>query len=162
LKEILGVDRLPEQSSWGLATRNQYGQVGLQVKERLRGLLDLNCHIVIVAQERDFNNDDNDDDGIITPFVASAMSPSIVGWLNSACDYICETYIRPKMITKKVKLGKKVREKQVPGKGVEYCLRVAPSSVYTTKFRMPKGKSYPDAIVDPNFAKIKSLIDKGV
>ena len=160
LREILGLEKLPEQSSWGLATRNQYGQVALQMKERLRLLLDLPCGVVIVAQEREFESGNEELSEVITPYVASALTPSVVGWLNPACNYIAETFIRPKIVSKKVRIGRKttIQKTRVPDE-VEYCLRVGPHDVFTTKFRIPKGKELPHVIVDPTYAKIKALID---
>lgn len=160
LKEILGLEKLPEQLSWGLASQQQYGQLALQMKERLRTLLDLSCNVVIVAQEREFNTD-NDAGGVVMPYVASALTPSVVGWLNPACDYICETFIRPRMEEKVVKIGGKTKRITRRGKGVEYCLRTAPHDVYTTKFRVPRGTPLPDVIVDPTFEKIQELIKRG-
>ena len=169
LKEVLGLEKLPAQSSWGMATQQQWGQCALQTKERLGSLLDLaspgNAYqeqreytpdVVIVAQERDFDTDAEGD--LLMPYVASALTPSVTGWLNPACDYICQTFIRGKMKTKVVKVGKKKIRTKKPGKGVEYCLRTAPDAVFTTKFRLPRGASLPDVIVDPSFKKINDLI----
>lgn len=159
LREILGLEKAPEQLSWGLATIQQYGQVALQVKERLRSLLDLSSNVVIVAQEREFNTESNGD--LLLPYVASALIPSIVGWLNPAVDYICQTFIRPQTTTKRIKAGKKITEREVRTGKVEYCLRTAPHDVFTTKFRLPKGTPLPDVIVDPDYDKIMALIRGG-
>jgi hypothetical protein len=156
LKEILKLDQLPAQLSWGLATQQQYGQLALQMKEHLRSLLDLPQNVVIVAQEREFNTESSD--SLLMPYVASALSPSIVGWLNPACDYICQTFIRPKFEEVKNKIGdKEIITKKATNK-VEFCLRTAPSSVYTTKFRAPKGIELPDDIVDPDYTKLMEII----
>lgn len=160
LKEILGLEEIPAQLSWGLATQQEWGQCALQMKELLRSFLSLTCITVVVAQEREFNIDSESD--LIMPFVASALTPSVTGWLNPACDCICQTFIRQKTETKEIKIGKKkVKTTQQVG-GVEYCLRTGPHGVYTTKLRMPRGKvELPEVIVDPSYAKIKKLIDQG-
>ncbi|MCK9569133.1 ATP-binding protein [Candidatus Pacearchaeota archaeon] len=163
LKEILGLEELPAQKSWGMATREQYGQCSLQTKERLRALLDLSTkankmNVVIVAQEREFNTEDNS--SLLMPFVASALTPSVVGWLNPACDYIGQTFIRQKEVIKKVKIAGKVKERRTTD-GVEYGLRTAPDPTFTTKFRLPKGTPVPDVIVDPDYDKIYALIRGG-
>lgn len=159
LKSILGLEDVPVQRSWGMAKQQDWGQVALQVKELLRGLLDLSCNVVIVAQERDFNTEGSAD-GLLMPFVASALTPSVVGWLNPACDYIVQTHIRQKMEVKRVKVGSKTKETKRPIKGeVEYCLRVAPDPVYTTKFRVPKGVAYPESIVNPTYDDLIKLIN---
>ena len=160
LRDILGLSEIPEQKSWGMATRQQYGTCSLRMKELLRLLLDLSCNVVIVAQEREFNTEGDNED-LLMPFVASALSPSVVGWLNPAVDYICQTFIRGKTKRVQTKIGKKTvtRLKRVPG--VEYCLRTGPHEIYTTGFRVPKGTELPDVIVDPTFDKINSLIKQG-
>lgn len=156
LKEILGLEELPAQASWGLATQQQYGQLGIQVKSYLRSLLSLSCNIVIIGQEREFNTDNESE--LIMPYVASALSPSIVGWLNPACDYICQTFIREQTVSKTVKVGNKERTKDVSTGEVEYCLRTGPDPVYTTKFRVPPGTVLPNEVVDADFSKIAKLI----
>lgn len=160
LKEVLGIDRLPAQCSWGMATQQQWAQCALEVKERLRSLLDLRCHVIITAQERSFNTDTESD--LLMPFVASALTPSVVGWLGPACDYICQTYLRREIVKKRVKIGKKLITTEQPGDKVEYCLRTAPHDIYTTKFRLPKGADLPDSIVDPDFTKIDRLVRQGI
>jgi hypothetical protein len=155
LKEILGLTQLPAQMSWGLATQQQYGQCTLQCKELLRALLGLKANIVIVAQEREFGGGEGQE--LIKPTVGAGLTPSLTGWLNTAVDYIGQTYIRGKVEMRKQKaLGREV-EQAVRVKGVDYVLRALPDEVYTTKFRMPKGRQIDD-IVDPTYDKIISLI----
>lgn len=158
LAAILDLGELPAQRSWGLASQQQYGQCTLQCKELLRRLLNLSCNRVIVAQERDFNND-NGNSEILMPYVASALSPSLTGWLNAAVDYIGQTLIRPKMVEQKATIGGKVKTVLVKTKAKEYCLRTAPDEVYTTKFRAPKGLTIPDVIVDPDYDKLMAVIN---
>lgn len=160
LKEILGIEKLPAQRSWGMAKQQEWGQCALETKERLRSLLDLPINVVIIAQEREFNTE-NDTADLLMPFVASALSPSVVGWLNPACDYIGQTFIRRKSVYKTVKIGKKVKQVKTETKQVEYCLRTAPDPVFTTKFRLPKGAKLPEVLVDPDYTMIDSLIRQG-
>ncbi len=157
LKELLGLSELPTQSSWGLASQSQYGQCALQVKTHLRSLLNLSTNVVIVAQEREFNTDT--EGTLLMPYVGSALTPSITGWLNPACDYICQTFIRREIREKRVKIAGMESIQKVETGRVEYCLRTGPHDVYTTKMRVPKGTPLPDVIVDPDYDKIKSLID---
>jgi hypothetical protein len=82
----------------------------------------------------------------------------VTGWLNPACDYICQTFIRQVSEQVTIKLGNKEVKKSRKGAGVEYCLRTAPDPVFITKFRIPKGVDLPDVIVDPDFDKINQLI----
>ncbi len=155
LSRILGIEKLPEQLSWGLASREQYGQATLETKELLRAILNLSCNRVIVAQEREFNTD-NDNSDLLLPYVGSALSPSLTGWLNPACDYIVNTFIRGRTEERVTKIKDKKVTTRVRVPGVEYCLRVGPHDVYTTKFRTPNAK-LPEVIVNPSYAKIVEL-----
>lgn len=160
LKEILGLEELPAQKGWGLASQAQYGQCALQCKEVLRGMLSLDCNVVIVAQEREFNTETASE--LITPYVGAGLTPSITGWLNTAVDYIVQAFLRQREEIKVTRLGKgptaKETQVRVKTKEVEYCLRTAPDPIYTTKFRLPRGKALPPAIIDPSYEKIIELI----
>jgi len=158
LKEILGIDELPAQLGWGVAKQQDWGQCALKMKENLRALLSLSCNVIVVAQEREFNTDNENE--LIMPFVASALTPSVVGWLNPACDYLCQTFIQQKTKEVKTKIGKKTVISRKNVKGVDYCLRTAPHDVFTTKFRLPKGLELPEFIVDPSYDKIMALINQ--
>jgi hypothetical protein len=159
LKEILGLDEIPVQNTWGMASRQDWMQVGIQVKEYLRLILGHEeAHRIIIAQERVFSSDDEESE-IITPHIGAALSPSIVGWLNPEADYIGQTFIRDEMGTKKLKIKGEVKIKKEKTGRKEYCLRVGPDSVYTTKFRRPKSTNeLPDVLVDPSYEKISKLI----
>ncbi len=157
LKHIIGVDQLPVQKGWGLATQSQWGQCSLQCKEVLRSILNFSCNVVIVAQERNFNEDSSSE--AIAPVIGSALSPSVATWLNAAVDYIGNTFIREKKESVETSIGgKKIITLKSTGR-VEYCLRTAPNSVYTTKFRVPKGQKLPDVLVDPDYEKIMAVIN---
>lgn len=159
LKEVLGIDEIPEQLGWGTASQQQWGQVALQMKEHLSSLLSLeSCHSIIIAQERVFESDNDAD--LIMPYIASAVSPSVVNWLNSSVDYICETFKKKKTITKETKVGKKKTTvtSYVEGE-VDYCLRTAPDEVFTTKFRKPRGSVIPKYIVDPDYKKFMEVVE---
>lgn len=159
LAEILGLDKVPEQKSWGMATREQYGQCALQFKTLLRPLIDLaenGTHIVVVAQEK--TSDARDDTDVIQPTVGSALTGSAAGWLNTMCDYIVQTYLREKTTKKTVTIGGESTDVHTPTGEVEYCLRTAAHPVYTARFRKEKGTKLPECIVDPTFEKIWELI----
>jgi len=163
LREILGLDKLPEQKSWGLASRGQYGQCALKTKEALRAILGLPIHIVILAQERKFNSDEEDVeiDSLLAPYVMAAFTPSVVGWLNPVCSYIGHTFIRPVVKEKKAIVAGKAVSLKERTKEVEFCLRTGPHPIYTVKFRLPKGSNLPEVIVNPTFEKIHQLITQG-
>lgn len=160
LSEIIGKP-VPAQKGWGLASQQQYGQLSLVCKEAFRRLLGLPCNVVIVAQERTFGGkDDGGDPELMRPTVGAALTPSLTGWLNPACDYVLQTYKRPVMTRKETVAvrGQPPIVTYERGKGVEYCLRTEPHDLYMTKFRVPKGHPLPECVVDPSWEKIQAII----
>jgi hypothetical protein len=162
LKEVLGLDEIPVQKSWGMARQQDWGTVAVQTKERLRNLLDLadndGVDVCVIAHERSF--EDNGDGDLLFPTIGSALTPSVAGWLNGACDYVCQTFIREKYEEKRSKVGKKVTvtKKIVEGE-YDYCLRVGPHPVFMTGFRVAPGVVIPDSVSDPTYQKIRAIID---
>jgi hypothetical protein len=155
LCDIMGIPELPAQKSWGMASRDQYGQCALQTKEMLRKVLNLKQHVVITAHERNFNEEVSSE--LLIPSIGSALSPSITNWLNGAVDYICQTFIRERMVEKKTKVaGKEITTVQKSGK-YDFCLRVGPHNVFMTGFRLPPGTELPEFIEDPSYEKIAAI-----
>lgn len=160
LKEILGLTAIPVQKAWGLASQQQYGQQALQLKTFFHALLNLRGHVVVIAQQRTFGGKDDGggDSELIKPTVGAALSPSVAGWLAPACDFVCQTFRRPKMKETPRTFGGNtviVKERDV---GVEFCLRTGPHDVFLTKFRLPRGKELPECIVDPTYDAIHDFI----
>ena len=158
LREVLGIEELPAKLGWGVAEYKHWGKVGIQITGIFRALLNLNCNVVIVAQDRESHFDS--DDELLTPSVGNALTPGTATWLNNACDYRCYTFRKQKMKEVRVKIGGKTVVTQKEDKGVDYCLRTGPHGVYDTKFRIPKGQELPEFIVDPSYAKIMALINQ--
>ena len=80
--------------------------------------------------------------------------PSVNKDLCASVNVIGNTFIRLKVTKEKDKATlKTVRhvEKQ-------FCLRLGPHAVYTTKVRKPKGIEAPDYIIDPSFRKIMDIV----
>jgi phage nucleotide-binding protein len=159
LKEILGLEELPVQKSWGMASRDQYGQCGIKVKEYMRALLNLPMHVIVTAQERDFNSEDSS--GVLDPSMGPALTPGVTSWLCPAVDYLCQTFIKQRTITKRMKVGDKEHETEVKTQDVDFCLRTMPHEVYMVKFRLPRGKQLPQLIVDPSYGKVAKLLQTG-
>lgn len=165
LREQLGVEELL-QNSWGLAQREDYFAVALKTKEILYRLLSCPCNRVVVGQEKDHNEDVDEVSDLSDMQVASIgadFSKSVIRWLNPACSFLVQTFKRPRMVEKMVKVvGKKEPQKKlIKGKGVDYCLRVGPHDRVITKFRKPKEVVLPDVIVNPSYEKILATIRGG-
>lgn len=161
LKEVLGIKDIPVQKSWGLASQQQYGQVAIQWKECVRAILNLPNNVVIVTQERDFTTEGGNTTDILLPTIGPALMPSLTGWLNPTVDYIVQTVKRPKMVEKTIKVAGKEIKTEERVKGVDYCIRVGPHDVFTTKFRIPKGRELPEFISNPTYEKIMKVIKGG-
>jgi hypothetical protein len=146
LKELLGLESIPVQKTWGLASRETYGTVGIKFKEYLTALVDAPANVVIVAHERGFVTDGGDSE-VIQPFVGAALMPSLSGWLNGTLDYIGQTFLRHHEEERVQKIGGKPKKIMVKTAKIEYCLRVGPHPSYATKFRVPEPDKVPDVIV---------------
>lgn len=157
LVEIAELDEIPEQYSWGIASREQWGQVAVQMKQHLRGLLNFERNVVIVGQQRTFDSDEDND--LMEAYVSAAVTPSVANWLHPAVDYIGQMCKVPQTVIKKKKIAGKIQEVEAKTGKTDYCLRVGPSPTYTTKFRKPKGSELPTMLVDPSYTKILEIIN---
>jgi hypothetical protein len=156
LKEQLGLDGIPVQKTWGLASREAYGTIGIKFKEYVTALLDLPANVVIVAHERGFNNEGESE--VMQPFIGAALTPGLSGWLNGTVDYIGQCFLRNKEVEKMTVVGGKKKPIKMKTKEVEYCLRVGPDPTYATKFRVPDPRRVPTVVVNPTYDKLIGLI----
>ena len=158
LRELLELDELPPQLSWGIASQQQWGQCSLQTLENLRCILNTDKNVVIIAQEREFEPLMEGGTAVM-PYIGPAMTPKAVGWLNAAVDYLGQTFIRKEVKDVKTMMAGKEKVTQKETGKFEYCLRVGPHDMFTTKFRLPNASL--DSIVSPTYAKIMDMISKG-
>jgi len=163
LADVIGAEQVPTQLSWGVARREQWGDVASGMKDKLRNLLNLadtcGTNIIILAQERGGDSEEANDE-LLIPSVSEALTPSVTGWLNPACDYVFHSFLRRKYktIEKKSQTNKdKIIKKKVPTDEFEYCVRISTHNVYTTKFRKPKGAEIPEVIIDPSYEKFQKV-----
>lgn len=169
VKEVLDLDDVPVQRTYGMGSgkfkdgRQMWGVVGMQFKERMQRFLRLAedglLHVMVIAHERNFNDEEGQHE-LMTPTVGAALTPSVTNWLNGACDFICQTFIREEKVTSKLKVPGKGEVEQVRKTGkAEYCLRIGPHPIYLTGFRVRrKVGDLPDCIVDPDYDKIQRII----
>lgn len=157
LKEILGLDEIPLQKSWGLTDQGVWGVINAQCKERLDKLLALTTRagmdVCIIAHEREYKVDGVSSD-LIKPHVSVSLSPGTGTWLEGSVDYLCQTFIRDE-IRREIVDGV---ELQTPTGRKEYCLRTGPHSIFRTGFRVPDGISLPEEIVNPSYGKMVEVI----
>lgn len=159
--EVTGIDKIPEQKDWGGATQEDWGNIIGQTKSYFRLLLDLadsGINIVFVCQERNFT--ENEDRTLLKPSIGSALSPSLTSWLHPACNYVAQTFIRRHKYLKEVKYQGKVKKEWAEhSKQKDFCLRTEVHDIYATKFRIPRGQTLPECIIDPSYEKIMRMIE---
>ena len=162
LTEILGRP-VPEQKSWGLCSREDWGVCSGRCKDGLRKMLNLSINRVIVGQEK--RKEENEESELEYPTVGVALIPTLAGWLYPACDYICQTFRKGKTqkVVQTIGKGKAAKQieriKSIPG--TDFCARIGPHSVVQTKWRVPRGVDIPDYIVDPDYDKFMEIINGG-
>jgi len=171
LQDILDLPEVPEQLNWGMVSRDQYRQRSEQTKEALRPFLNMDCHTVITAKERDHNPPDKEKPEMLRGFqlesyIASDLGGQTVGWLHDACDYICRLYLAKEVLTE-------TKEVPIPGKAgktrtlttsretgkIVRRLRTLYSPNYAAGFRTSTPSVIPEYIESPTFELIKMLID---
>ncbi len=156
-----------EAGGWGTMTKQEWGEVASRLKPWITNMRDLPMDVVFVAQHRAFNipGDEESEAGtsLLAPEVGPAMMPSVAKHLNASVSIIGNTFIRSRI--EEVKRpgktrirGKKATEVIDEVEHIEYCLRVGPSPVYTTKVRKSKGIAMPDVIADPTYEKIMAVL----
>lgn len=159
---VLGIDGPVVQKKFGQATLQQYGEMSTYFKSNVRPLLGLPQNVVLIAQERTFGASEEEaavqmGEDAIKPTVGAALSASLTGWLNTAVDYLAQTFIREQVKKKRTKVSGEIIETSEKTGKVEYCLRVGASSTFQTKFRVPGGVSQ-NVVVNPTYDTIMALI----
>lgn len=164
LQELVLKERIGEHGrenrkagDWGSMSKREWGDVAALMKETIinyRDLQDEGMNVVFIAQDRIFNFDEDEDaqDDMILPEVGPQLMPSVVKVLNASVSVIGNTFIRERTVKREVR--GKVRERSE----VQYCLRIGPNPIYTTKVRKPRKFVPPSVIVDPTFEDIMAIM----
>lgn len=156
-----------EEIGWGTMTQKEWGQVAAMMRPWITNMRDLDMEVVFIAQHRVFNVDYGDEKdsttALLAPEVGPALMPSVGKHLNASVSIICNTFIRTRTVTTKRMVKQKnpkLKPKEVIDEEeiIEYCLRVGPSALYTTKMRKPKDIVLPDILVDPTYDKIIDVL----
>lgn len=113
-----------------------------------RDLVDKDINVVFLAHDRTTEGDEGDE-GELLPVIGPRMMPSVASVLAASVKIIGNTFVR------------ETHEKLDGGKAervVQYCMRLGPSAIYTTKVRQPKGSYTPEFIEDPGYNILVSLM----
>lgn len=167
LISILNLPELMEQNGWGKVRRDEYRERSEQTRETLRPFLNLPCHTVLIAKEKDHNPPDKEKPSILRgsqleSFFAADLGGATVGWLHDACDYIARLSVEKE--TKEVKTTTKIAGKVVVNtKTVETGaiirkLRTMTHPNFAAGFRSENPAAVPEFITRPTFEKIAKAI----
>ena len=162
---ILGLDRMPEQMSFGGVKKEQYFARADQVKEAMRKFMTLPAHTLVLNQEKDHRPKDKDITDMtpklvaglkLDSFIASDLGGSTVGWLHDVCPYICRLYLAER--EEQVEVEKKgVKLKQINLiKERRLLMQLQPN--FAAGFRAPTSIKVPDYLANPTFDKFQKLI----
>lgn len=143
-----------QAGDWGTMTKQDWGEVSSYLKTWITNYRNLKMNVIFIAQERVFNVDTEEEEGLLDPEIGPSLSPSVKSHLNAAVSVIANTFIRRRVIRKKNDKGRTIETEKI-----EYCLGIGPSSVYTRKVRKPKAFKLPDVIVDPEYEDIIAVIE---
>lgn len=163
IKEELMLPDVPVQKSYGMLDRDGWIPINAATKECLDKFLNLadkfDINTIVIAHERAFNEDKSNP--LVTTKISSALSPGVARYLDTAVDYLCQTYKEEEVqtITEDDGLGGKITVNKRTGKTL-YWLRTGPHSVYRTGFRVPPEVALPDRI-KPKYEEVVDLI-KGI
>jgi phage nucleotide-binding protein len=116
-----------------------------------RDLRDIGINVVFLAHDRINEIDVPEGEDGIMPDIGPRLMPSVASCLTGSVNIVGNTYIK-EIITKSKKVGEKASRE------VQYCLRLGPNGVYSTKIRSPKKFATPEFIVDPDYDKLCNVI----
>lgn len=137
LTEIMGLPVLPAQmkvaqfkgdTSYGVATGDQYRDRSGKAKEVLRKFLNLPKHRIVLAKEKDHNPPKDEKNGQVRrdkltrgltfeSFVAADLGQATADWLMDACDCVCRMWMAKETKTVETNVGgTKIKSEQETGR----------------------------------------------
>ncbi len=147
------IRRRSKKKKGELFTKQNWGQLSGLIKTKIAEFITLSekYHLCLIAHERAFNVDtDDEDESVLAPNIGARVMPSVGSFLDGAANAIGGTYITEEFVKKK---GEK-EETRV----VSYCMRTGPDPYYSTKVRRPVDAGpIPVSIKNPTYQKIADL-----
>lgn len=156
LTELMSLAAVPEMLSWGLVSDEQYRQRSEKMRQCLRPFLDLRCHTILVAQEKDHSkNKDRGTSKLMRPmqeesYIAADLGGATVNWVHDSCGYVAQLFQDRKIeiVETKVPQGDKVKSiftERDTGRIVRR-LRTLYHPQYAAGFRSPTPGAVPEYI----------------
>lgn len=116
-----------------------------------RDLTDEGINVIFLLHQKTISSDNEGSDDEVMPEVGPRMMPSVSDFLCGAVKVIGHTFIRQRVLRSRV-AGQKAERR------TDFCLRVAPHGVYTSKVRTPRGSYTPEFLVDPTYDKLAQVM----
>ena len=132
------------QQLWGIA--GGYMKTWLV---NYRNLTDDGINVLFIAHDRTTKGDeDSSAEDQIDPSIGPRVMPSVATLLNGAVKVIAQSFIREYFDDEH-------------DRKIEFCHRIAPHPYFITKMRNPPGTSIPEAVVNPTYDMVLSLMTSG-
>lgn len=126
-----------------MPTKRDWGGLSQLLKRWLIDFRNLDMNVVFIAQEkRDKEEDLESDEASVYPQV----TPSVKSILGAAVDVIGRTYVLERTDPN--------TDKSV----IRFCMRIAPSSKYLAKIRIPEGAKTPNSVVNPSYDALYKIM----
>jgi len=162
LKEILDLPEIPNMLSWGTATMKDYQKRSEKTREVLRPFLNLKCHTVITAKEKDHNPPKDEPEIVrgvqLESFFSVDLGGQTAGWLQDACGSVCQLIMVKETTTKVVKVGSKSVQSEIETGRIIRRLRTQRHPNYESGLRSAYPEKVPEFIDEPTFDKIYAII----
>lgn len=144
-------------------TTDQYVERSERMRQVLRPFLDLPCHVVIVANEKDHNPPEGRKSSMVRgmqaeSFFAAAMGAGTTRWCQDGCDYVCQLYMDKEVRRVKTKVLDKIVEQEEETGRLVRRLRCQYHPNFAAGFRSENPESVPEFIEEPTYAKIAAVI----
>lgn len=147
-----------DAGNWGSMTKKEWGEAASLLKAWVINLRDLPLEVAIIAQDRTFNVGEEDAAEGLDPEIGPGLMPSVAKHLNAAVHVLANTFIRQRVVTIKLKNPPKGKSPYKEVSRIEFCARIGPNPVYTTKMRKPKHVEIPSVVVNPTYADLTAII----
>jgi hypothetical protein len=151
---ILGLDEMPVQKTFGMATLQQYGEAAMMCKAVYRTMWRLPGHVnlVVIAQEEELGDEDAEDEDIPT-IIGPALGKSLGKFLRPMADYVLHTFKKGRTKTVTTKVGSQEVKTTTKVPGADFCVHIGPHDRYFTGFRTSR-RDLPEYLVNPTYEEI--------
>lgn len=178
LRDVRGVDKLPNQNSWGEVTGDQYRARSEMTRDVLQPFVDLPMDTIIIAQEKDHNPPREERvtaSGKVSPdmrpaalrgvhkgsYIAAALGGAGALWLQNRCDHVWRLFFDEEIVTTTVKVaGKETKQERATGRFTRW-LRLQYHLNYAAGPRTSYPENVPEEIQNPTGERLLEILRGG-